>query len=58
MQFTTAMLPVDHAAAILAGRLLLDDGPTPVIVRGGIVEDVSRVAPTVADLMELPEPAA
>jgi fumarylacetoacetate (FAA) hydrolase family protein len=58
MQFTTAMLPVDHAAAILAGRLLLDDGPTPVIVRGGMVEDVSRVAPTVADLMELPEPAA
>jgi fumarylacetoacetate (FAA) hydrolase family protein len=58
MQFTTAMLPVDHAAAILAGRLLLDDGPTPVIVRGGIVEDVSRVAPTVADLMELPESAA
>ena len=58
MQFTTAMLPVDHAAAILAGRLLLDDGPTPVIVRGGIVEDVSRVAPTVADLMELPASAA
>ena len=58
MQFTTAMLPVDHAAAILAGRLLLDEGPTPVIVRGGIVEDISRVAPTVADLMELPEPAA
>jgi fumarylacetoacetate (FAA) hydrolase family protein len=58
MQFTTAMLPADHAAAILAGRLLLDDGPTPVIVRSGVVEDVSRVAPTVADLMEMPEPAS
>jgi fumarylacetoacetate (FAA) hydrolase family protein len=58
MQFTTAMLPVDHCDATLAGRLLLADGPTPVIVRRGMVEDVSRVAPTVADLMELPEPAA
>lgn len=56
MQFTTAMLPVDHASAILAGRLLLDDGPTPVIVRGGVVEDVSALAPTIADLMDLPEP--
>jgi fumarylacetoacetate (FAA) hydrolase family protein len=58
MQFTTAMLPVDHADATLAGRLLLDEGPTPVIVRGGVVEDVSRAAPTVADLMELPNAAA
>jgi fumarylacetoacetate (FAA) hydrolase family protein len=57
MQFTNAMLPVDHAGATLAGRLLLDDGPTPVIVRGGAVEDVSSVAPTIADLMEMPNPA-
>ncbi|MGE5562060.1 MAG: fumarylacetoacetate hydrolase family protein [Bacillota bacterium] len=58
MQFTTAMLPVDHQDAVLVGRLLLDAGPTPVIIRGGMVEDVSRTAPTVADLMDLPEPAA
>jgi fumarylacetoacetate (FAA) hydrolase family protein len=51
------MLPVDFRAATLAGRLLLDDGPTPVIVRNGAVEDISRVAPTIADLMDLPEPA-
>jgi len=57
MLSATAMLPVDSADAVLAGRLMLDAGPTPVIVRRGIVEDVSRVAPTVADLMDLPDPA-
>jgi fumarylacetoacetate (FAA) hydrolase family protein len=57
MQFTAAMLPVDHGNAILAGRLLLNDGPTPVVIRGGMVLDVSGTAPTIADLMDLPEPA-
>jgi fumarylacetoacetate (FAA) hydrolase family protein len=52
------MLPEDAAGATLAGRLMLDDGPTPVLVRDGVVEDVSRAAPTIADLMELPDPAA
>jgi fumarylacetoacetate (FAA) hydrolase family protein len=57
MQFTPAMLPEDAAEATLAGRLLLDAGPTPVLIRGGAVEDVSRTAPTIADLMELDEAA-
>ncbi len=57
MLFSAAMLPIDVARATLAGRLLLDDGPTPVLIRGGYVEDVSRIAPTIADLMELPDPA-
>lgn len=52
------MLPADSSDAIFAGRLLLDDGPTPVLIRGGAVEDVSRIAPTVADLMDLADPAA
>ena len=56
MQFTRSMLPDDVENAILAGRLLLDDGPTPVVIRGGAVEDVSRAAPTIADLMDLPDP--
>jgi fumarylacetoacetate (FAA) hydrolase family protein len=56
MQFTRSMLPVDVENAFLAGRLLLDDGPTPVVIRGGAVEDVSRSAPTIADLMDLPDP--
>jgi fumarylacetoacetate (FAA) hydrolase family protein len=46
------MLPDDLDQATLAGRLLLDDGPTPVLIRGGEVEDVSRSAPTTADLMD------
>ena len=57
MQFSAAMLPVDHAGATLAGRLLLDAGPTPVVIRNGAVEDVSRSAPTIADLMDFPDPA-
>jgi fumarylacetoacetate (FAA) hydrolase family protein len=58
MQFSAAMLPADHAEATLAGRLLLDAGPTPVLIRNGVVEDVSRAAPTVADLMDLVDPAS
>jgi fumarylacetoacetate (FAA) hydrolase family protein len=57
MQFTAAMLPVDSADAVLAGRLMLDEGPTPVILRGGIVEDISATAPTISDLMDLTDPA-
>ena len=52
MQFTAAMLPVDAEEATLVGRLLLDEGPTPVLIRRGSVEDISRSAPTVADLMD------
>jgi fumarylacetoacetate (FAA) hydrolase family protein len=50
--FSQDMLPVDAGDAILAGRLLREDGPTPVLIRGGQVEDVSRHAPTVSDLLE------
>ena len=58
MKFTAAMLPEDASQATLAGRLLLDEGPTPVLIREGAVEDVSRAAPTIADLMELDDPAS
>ena len=50
------MLPDDAAQAVLAGRLLLDEGPTPVLIRDGIIEDVSHAAPTISDLMELADP--
>ncbi|WP_430634677.1 fumarylacetoacetate hydrolase family protein [Sphingomonas hankookensis] len=46
------MLPVDHDSALLVGRMQLADGPTPVVVRGGRVIDVSAHAATVADLLE------
>src|SRR3954452_14406968 len=58
MAASAHMLPADISNAILAGRLLLEDGPTPVLIRGGAVEDVSRAAPTIADLLDLPEPTA
>jgi len=58
MKFTAAMLPEDAAGATLAGRFLLDEGPTPVLIREGAVEDVSRAAPTIADLMDLADPAS
>jgi fumarylacetoacetate (FAA) hydrolase family protein len=58
MDFGAAMLPVDCQDAILVGRLLTDQGPTPVVIRGGVVEDVSRAAPTVADLMDQERPTS
>jgi fumarylacetoacetate (FAA) hydrolase family protein len=50
--FRHAFLPVDCDAATLAGRIDLGSGPTPVLVRRGLVEDVSRLAPTMAALLE------
>ncbi|THD81707.1 MAG: fumarylacetoacetate hydrolase [Phenylobacterium sp.] len=50
-------LPADFEAATLVGRLALDEGPTPVVVRRGRVFDVSRAAPTTADLLSLADPA-
>nr|WP_194248082.1 fumarylacetoacetate hydrolase family protein [Caulobacter sp. RHG1] len=35
----------------MLGRIDFGEGPTPVIVRGGRVEDLSKIAPTLADLM-------
>ncbi len=46
------MLPMDHDRALLVGRMQLADGPTPVVVKGGKVIDVSAHAATVADLLE------
>ena len=46
------MLPADHDQALLVGRMQLADGPTPVVVKGGKVIDVSAHAATVADLLE------
>jgi len=51
--YSAAQLPADAAEAVLVGRLLLDEGPTPVMIRGGSVFDVSSLAPTVADLLDM-----
>jgi len=60
MQLTRSVcLPQDHAQALLVGRAWLPavGGPTPVVVRGEDLCDLSAVAPTVSQLLELPDPA-
>jgi len=44
-------LPSDWRQAILVGRILTPDGPTPVVVANGRVRDVSLHAPTVSQLL-------
>ena len=58
VSFTAAMLPDDVGDAILAGRLNLPQGPTPVLIRDGFVEDMSRLAATMSDLLDRPDPVA
>jgi fumarylacetoacetate (FAA) hydrolase family protein len=58
LRFSPDMLPADAADAVLVGRVRLPAGPTPVLIRGGRVEDVSEAAPTVADLLARAEPAS
>ena len=50
-----AVLPADHERAILIGRVWLParDCPVPVLVRGGALLDLSGLAPTVSQLLEL-----
>jgi fumarylacetoacetate (FAA) hydrolase family protein len=51
-------LPEDWEAALLVGRIEFEAGPTPVLVRGGRVFDVSGAAPTVSELLNRFESAA
>jgi fumarylacetoacetate (FAA) hydrolase family protein len=44
-------LPSDWRQAVLVGRLLTRDGPTPIVISEGRVRDVSRHAPTVSQLL-------
>jgi fumarylacetoacetate (FAA) hydrolase family protein len=44
-------LPSDWRQAVLVGRLLTRDGPTPIVIADGRVRDVSRHAPTVSQLL-------
>jgi len=45
-------LPKDWLEATLVGRFDFGQGPTPVVIRGGRVVDVSSVAPTVSMLLQ------
>ncbi len=61
MQLTaSATLPRDHERALLVGRAWVPavGGAVLVVVRGDDLVDATRVAPTSAALMNLPDPAA
>jgi fumarylacetoacetate (FAA) hydrolase family protein len=47
-------LPEDWRQATLIGRIDFGEGPTPVAVRSGTLFDLSKVASTVAQLLEQP----
>src|SRR5438132_8205565 len=53
-------LPGDHHGAILVGRVWVpaEDGPTLVAVHGDGLHDLSGVATTCSQLLELEDPAA
>jgi fumarylacetoacetate (FAA) hydrolase family protein len=56
---TLACLPEDRNQATLVGRAWVPDaGPTLVTVRGDDVLDLSSVAPTMSQLLEMKEPVA
>jgi len=48
---TSFPLPQDWRDAVLVGRIDLGEGPTPVVVKEGRVFDVSKIAPTVSQLL-------
>lgn len=51
-------LPADWRAGHFIGRVLTDAGPSPILVEQGVAYDMSRIAPTVAQLVNmLPLPA-
>jgi fumarylacetoacetate (FAA) hydrolase family protein len=45
------MLPEDWQDALLLGRVLTAEGPTPVLAQGGRMLDISAFAPTTADVV-------
>jgi fumarylacetoacetate (FAA) hydrolase family protein len=47
------LLPADWQRATLLGRLDAGAGPTPILIRGGRIEDMSALAPTTADLLNV-----
>jgi fumarylacetoacetate (FAA) hydrolase family protein len=52
------ILPVDGCAGTLVGRVWLSDGPHVVAVREEGLYDLSSLAPTMSDLLELESPSA
>lgn len=56
----SGILPADHAKAVLIGRAWVPrrGGPVPLLVQDGAIHDLSPVARTVSQLLELDSPLA
>jgi fumarylacetoacetate (FAA) hydrolase family protein len=52
------ILPADGYAGVLVGRVWIDDGPHVVAARPDGLFDLSALAPTISDLVDLAAPAA
>jgi fumarylacetoacetate (FAA) hydrolase family protein len=54
---TSAMILPEDSGAVLIGRVWSkkENGPCPVLVRNGELYDLSRIAPTVSQLLEKPD---
>ncbi|MEX2124088.1 MAG: fumarylacetoacetate hydrolase family protein [Woeseia sp.] len=50
--FEVAMLPEDWRSGSFVGRIESEAGPSPVLIRGGMVTDMAAVFPTVSALLE------
>ena len=46
-------LPADWRGGLFLGRVLTAAGPSPILIEQGIAYDMSRVAPTMAQLVEM-----
>jgi fumarylacetoacetate (FAA) hydrolase family protein len=51
------ILPLDGCVGALVGRIQLGDGPHVVAARDGGLFDLSRLAPTISDVLDLSSPA-
>ena len=51
MRFNGTMLADDWREGLFLGRIETAEGPTPVLLEGGILHDMSHVAPTAAQLV-------
>ncbi|CAN5706853.1 fumarylacetoacetate hydrolase family protein [soil metagenome] len=45
-------LPADWREGRFIGRIASAEGPSPVLIAGGVVHDMAKVAPTVSELIE------
>lgn len=52
------ILPADHAAALLIGRVQRPEGPSIVALRDGMLHDLSGVFPTMSALTESADPGS